>query len=721
MSEDLSHFVIPLDTPISKLEARDAFDGLTEREKFYCHFLSRASWEGGVICLLQTSPESVPIFLLLRELFSRQDPGALREAVGDGVSGEEFKAFLLYTAALFSNMGNYKSFGDTKFIPGLEREKLYAILQASELYCRSPELVERLWGACSSAMYSLTPRQRQLGLGQEGITTYFSGNCTTEDAELVKLFMLEKNISPYNTRLFKTVTRDGHVEYDIRLASAATSADPCDPGDKVAGVLGTHPFRGTTVSITRGDYAPIMQRMVQNLQKAKSYAANEHEVAMLEAYATSFQTGSLDAHKEGSRHWIKDKGPVVEMYIGFIETYRDPFGVRGEYEGFVAVVNKAMSAKFSQLVSSAEQLLPELPWPREFEKDRFLRPDFTSLDVVTYASSGIPAGINIPNYDEIRQNEGFKNVSLGNVLSARSDDQRVSFLADDDQELFTKLKAQSFEVQVGLHELLGHGSGKLFQQDENGDFNFSAETVKNPLSGQKITSWYGPGETWDTKFSTVASSYEECRAECVGLYLCTSREILRIFGYDGSAAEDVLYVNWLNMVRAGLVGLEYFTPGSNKWRQAHMQARYVILRVLLENAKGLVSIDCITGSDGKPDIVIKLDRTKIESLGRPAIGDFLMKLQVYKSMADVAGGQSLYDKYSEVSGEWLALRETVLTRKIPRRMYVQPLTVEEGGGVQLREFAASPEGIIQCCVECFPAYDSGLEALWKKDRHFWSS
>lgn len=59
-----------------------------------------------------------------------------------------------------------------------------------------------------------------------------------------------------------------------------------------------------------------------------------------------------------------------------------------------------------------------------------------------------------------------------------------------------------------------------------------------------------------------------------------------------------------------------------------MQARYVILRVLLEAGEGLVQLTSVTGSDGKPDVLIKLDRDKIESVGRSAIGNFLRKLQV---------------------------------------------------------------------------------------------
>ena len=44
----------------------------------------------------------------------------------------------------------------------------------------------------------------------------------------------------------------------------------------------------------------------------QGYALNAHEKTMLECYIRSFMTGSVNDHKEGSRHWIRDKGPSVE-------------------------------------------------------------------------------------------------------------------------------------------------------------------------------------------------------------------------------------------------------------------------------------------------------------------------------------------------------------------------------------------------------------------------
>lgn len=56
----------------------------------------------------------------------------------------------------------------------------------------------------------------------------------------------------------------------------------------------------------------------------------------------------------------------------------------------------------NKLVENAEDLIENLPWPSAFEVEVFTKPDFTSLEILSFACSGCPVGINIPNYDDIR-------------------------------------------------------------------------------------------------------------------------------------------------------------------------------------------------------------------------------------------------------------------------------------------------------------------------------
>lgn len=125
-----------------------------------------------------------------------------------------------------------------------------------------------------------------------------------------------------------------------------------------------------------------------------------------------------------------------------------------------------------------------------------------------------------------------------------------------------------------------------------------------------------------------------------------------------------------------------------------MQARYAIMNVMLKAGQGFVTIE----REGD-QLEIHMDRSKIRSVGAPAVADFLAKLQIYKATADEEKGTAFYLEATSVPEEWIELRDIVLKNKQPRKCFVQPNTLIDGDQVVLKEYDPSPEGMIQSYIE----------------------
>lgn len=134
-----------------------------------------------------------------------------------------------------------------------------------------------------------------------------------------------------------------------------------DIGHETKFILESGPLKGKTLTFVYGDHSKEMALIAEYHKKAAVNAANENQKEMQLAYAKSFEEGSLEAFKTSQRKWIKDKSPMVESNIGFVETYRDPLNVRGEWEGTFDLFNYfqsilKMSTCLTFLISSASWL-----------------------------------------------------------------------------------------------------------------------------------------------------------------------------------------------------------------------------------------------------------------------------------------------------------------------------------------------------------------------------
>ncbi|ELR06233.1 hypothetical protein GMDG_02028 [Pseudogymnoascus destructans 20631-21] len=679
--------------PIHQLRIGRAFNGLSQQEKLYAHHMSRAAWHGTKIILRQVSPESIAIFDFIMELYASCG-GDWKSLVGEGgITSQDCAAFLRYAATFLSNIGNYYGSGDQKFIPDFSSPEPLKTLAS-----RSPRLQE-LYDEFVYDILSTPP----FSLGYPSGTAqsaYYPGPCdiTHEEVEAVSRVLQERSIFPENTRIRKSIS--GRVPiFDILQASTTE------------GMLSQELFSMGIAQLISGDYSDELRQICASLAEASKYAANDTQKLYISQYIESFKTGSLHKYRDSQRTWIKDKGPVIENMIGFIEPYRDPHGTRAEFEGLVAISDSEETKLLKNLVDNSAKFIRRLPWSDShslendgkgpFEKELFESPDFASIHALAYCSTIIFPGINLPNYNDIRQECGFKNVIVANRMTAESNkSEPCPYIRESEAETFQKHKFSAYYLWVVLHELLGHGTGKMMVQESEDTYNFDQINKPiDPLTGNPITSWYKPGQTWTSQFGELATTVDECRAELVGAYLMDDPELLSLFGFTKDSKitnEDLTYNLYLQLGVDGLRGLRNFNTDNSKWGQAHSRAHFAMLKCLLTDGGGFMAIEC---DPAQQRLIVQVDRSKILTHGKRALGRMLLRLHMYRCTADVQTCLSYYENLSEVDGEYLEWRDIVIAKKEPNWVFVQANTFLNGDQVSIKEYDATEEGVIQSWVE----------------------
>lgn len=271
--------------------------------------------------------------------------------------------------------------GDRKVCPDVSKDSL------RKMATISPEASTRLNGIIDLMMAS-----QPAGLGypdENNQSGYYPGKrtITKEEITAITKMMEVKNIAPENTRLQKRTrgehSADDHFDgFEILQASAETDAIPQFLGNIE---IGNRP--PAKVFLRRGDHSKEMAKICADLSSASTYATNKQQKSAISQLVETFRTGDYNAFRSAQKTWIQDKAPRVEHCMGFLFGYRDPNGVRAEWQAAAGVADSNESGNMNQLVKRSPEFIRTLPWavPGEndgkgpFEPSEIIVPDFAII------------------------------------------------------------------------------------------------------------------------------------------------------------------------------------------------------------------------------------------------------------------------------------------------------------------------------------------------------
>jgi len=429
----------------------ESFRDLNPQEKELAYWLTQAAIAIDPIIYDQLSWFGLRQKRLLEEIVSHSQ----------GVDPATMTKITDYAKLFWGNRGNHNDLTAQKFLPDFTFEELQkAALQAQEngafrsSYADLPaitgadalnkelsDLKPSIFDAQFQPMITAKSPQGGKDIVQSSANTFYGPGVTLADLKDFKAKY------PLNSRVVKGP--DGSL---IELVYRAGTPDG---------------------SVPPGLYATFLKRANDYLAKAQA-VADPPQAAVIAALITFYQTGAYDDLIKFDTLWVQNNAKV-DFANNFIEIYRDANGMKASSQAFVSVTDKPLTTKMEKLAQNAEYFEQQAPWDPKYKKTAFTPPTVKAIETIVETGdfSVTTIGDNLPNENEIHEKYGTKNflfTGSSRALMGAAGHKGIEEFGPSQTVIQRNIKygQQAEELMTALHEVIGHGSGKLSDRLKSG-------------------------------------------------------------------------------------------------------------------------------------------------------------------------------------------------------------------------------------------------------------
>jgi dipeptidyl-peptidase III len=567
----------------------ESFRSLNPKQKELAYWLSQASIAIDPIIYDQLSSYGIRQKRLLEEIAARPQ----------GMDPATLKKLTAFAKLFWANRGNHNETTSQKFVPDFSFDDLQKA--AAQAYKNG---AFRTPYADQPALTSLEAVRREVEDLQASLfNPTFEPMITAKSPQGGKDIIQASSNTFYERGISLADLKDFKAEYPLN-SRVVRGPD---------GQLKEEVYRAGTSdgSIPAGLYAIYLKRANEALAHAQE-VADPRQAEVIGGLIKFYQTGDIADWLKFGQFWVQDNA-AVDFDNGFIEIYRDAAGQKGSSQSFVTVTDKPLTAKMEKLAANAEYFEQKAPWDVKYKKTSFTPPTVKAVETLIEAGDFHvnTIGDNLPNENEIREKYGTKNFLF--TAASRAFDQATGHKSIREFGATPAVIARNIrygqeaeELETAMHEVIGHGSGKL------------SERLKGGSEGE---------------LKEYFSTMEEARADLMALWNAVDPKLKQL-GLI-SDQEEVAKAMYDTAALVVLTQLRRI-PKGDTIEEDHQRNRALIANYIMDKTGSITTFD----RGGKAYVEVT-DYRKMHQ----GVGQLLAEIMRVKAEGDYDAIKALVDKY----------------------------------------------------------------------------